>query len=79
MMMMMMIIIIIINRPEIVLYDKNYKTCLLSDIAFLVDSHVNTKETEKPRKFRNLEIAVSRMRKVRTKIVLSYNWSIRNN
>jgi hypothetical protein len=39
------------------------------DIALLVDSHVNTKETEKLNKFKNLEIAVSRVRKVWTKIV----------
>ena len=76
---MMMMMIIIINRPDIVLYDKSYKTCLRSEIALLVDLHANTKETEKLSKFKNLEIAVSRMRKVRTKFVLSYNWSIRNN
>ena len=79
MMIIVIVIIIIINRPDIVLYDKDYKPCFRSDIALLVDSHVNTKVTEKLSKFINLEIAVRRMRKVRTKIVLSYNLNFRNN
>jgi len=57
------------NRPDTILHDKKRKTCLLIDIALLVDSNVNTKETEKIPKFKDLEIEVSRMWKVRTKIV----------
>jgi len=34
------------NRPDILLHDKKEKTCLPIDIALLVDSNVNTKETE---------------------------------
>ena len=45
------------------------KTCLLIGIAIPDDSNVNTKETEKLSKYKYLEIEVSRMWKVRTKIV----------
>jgi len=41
----------------------------LFHIALLVDSNVNTKETEKLSKYKDLEIKVSRMWKVMTKIV----------
>jgi len=36
-------------------------TCLLIDIATPHDSNVNTKETKKLSKYKDLEIAVSRM------------------
>jgi len=42
--------------------------CLLTDIAIPDDSNVDTKETE-TKQFKDLEIEVSRMWKVRTKIV----------
>ena len=48
---------------------KKEKTCLLIDIALPDDSNFNTRETEKLRKYKDLEIAISRMGKVRTKIV----------
>jgi hypothetical protein len=58
------------NRPGIVLHDKKKdKTCLLIDIAIPDDSKVDTK-TDKLWKYEDLEIEVSRMWKVRTKIVL---------
>jgi len=41
----------------------------LIDIAIPDDSIFNTRETEKPSKYKNLEIAVSRMWNVRTKTV----------
>jgi hypothetical protein len=52
---------ILANRPDILLHDKKEKTCLLIDIALLVDSNVNTKETDKLFKFKDLEIKFSRM------------------
>jgi hypothetical protein len=42
---------------------------LLIDTAIPDDSNINTKETEKLSKYKDLEIEVSRMWKVRTKIV----------
>jgi len=49
------------NRPDILMHDKREKTCLLIDITLPVDSNVNTKETEKLRKYKDLEIDVSKM------------------
>ena len=43
------------------------KTYLLMDVAIPDDSNVNIKETEKLSKYKDLEIKVSRMWKVRTK------------
>jgi len=43
------------------MHDKREKTCLLIDITLPVDSNVNTKETEKLRKYKDLEIDVSKM------------------
>jgi len=60
---------ILANQPDTVLHDKKEKTCLLINIAIPHDSNVNTKETEKLSKYKDLEIQVSRMRKVKTKIV----------
>ena len=53
----------------IVLHDEKEKTCLLINISIPDDSKVNTKESEKLRKYKDLEIEVSRMWKARTKIV----------
>jgi hypothetical protein len=60
---------ILANRPVIVLHDKRVYTCLLIDITMPDDSNINTKETEKLNKHKDLEIEVSRMWKVRIKIV----------
>jgi len=57
------------NWPDIVLHEKGEKACLLIDIAILDDSNINTKETEKLSKYKDLENEVSRMWKGRTKIV----------
>jgi len=51
------------------LHDKTEKTSLLIDTAIPDDSNINTKETEKLSKFKDLQIKVSRMWAVRTKIV----------
>jgi hypothetical protein len=50
------------------LHDNKEKTCPLIDIA-IPDTNLNTKETEKLRKYTVLEIEVSRMLKVRTEAV----------
>jgi len=48
---------------------KTKKTCLLTHIIKPYDSNINKEETEKLRKYKDLEIEVSRMWKVRTKVV----------
>jgi len=59
---------ILANRPDIVLHDDREKTCLMIVAAIPNNSNFNTKETEKLSKCKNLEIKVSRMWKVRTKL-----------
>ena len=49
--------------------NNNNKTCLLIDIAIPDDSNINTEETDKLNKYKDPEIEVSRMWKVRTKIL----------
>ena len=60
---------ILANPPGIVLRDKKDEICLLIDIAIPDGSNVNTKETDKLSKYNDLEIEVSRMWKVRAKVV----------
>jgi hypothetical protein len=45
------------------------KTCLVLDVAIADDTNFNTKESEKLSKYKDLEIQVNRLWKVRTKIV----------
>jgi hypothetical protein len=54
---------ILANRPDRVLHHKNEKTCLLINITIPDDQKLTQK------KLKNLEIKVSRMWKVKTKIV----------
>ena len=60
---------ILANCSDIVQHDKKGKTCLLIDIAIPDDSNINTKETEKLSKYKDMWIMVSRMWQERTKIV----------
>jgi hypothetical protein len=60
---------ILVNRPDTDTCDKKEKTCPLIDIVMPDDSNVNTKEIEKLSRYKNLDIKVSRMWKLRTKIV----------
>ena len=57
------------NRPEAVQHDKSEKPCLLIDIAITNDPNANTKETGKLSKYKELQMAVSRMWKVRTAVL----------
>ena len=56
------------NRPDMVRHDKK-KYLLLVNLAIPDDLKVNTKETEKLKKYKKLEIEAGRMWKVRTKTV----------
>jgi hypothetical protein len=59
---------VLANQPDKVLHDKKEKTGLLIAIAIPDESNFNTKETKKLSKYKDLEIEVSRMRQVRTKV-----------
>ena len=58
---------ILANRPDIVLNDKREETCLLVDMATPMIQTLTKKETEKRNKYKDLEIEVSGMWKVRAK------------
>jgi hypothetical protein len=60
---------ILVSRPDTVLHDQKKNTCPLINIAMPDDSNINTRETETLRRYKKLEIDVSSMWKVRTKIV----------
>ena len=61
---------VLANRPDTALRAKKEKACLLINIVLTDDPNVNTEETNKLTKCKDLENAVSRMWKARTKIVL---------
>ena len=67
---------ILANWPDIVLHEKGEKAWLLTDIAILDDSNINTKETEKLSKYKDLENEVSRTWKGGTKIVPVIIWAL---
>ena len=60
---------ILAKRPVIALHDEKEETCRLIDIAIADDSNFNTKESEKLSKYKDLEVEVNRMWKMRTEIV----------
>jgi hypothetical protein len=49
------------NQPDVVLHDKEENTCLQITVAIPDDSNINTKETEKLYKYKDLELEVGRM------------------
>jgi hypothetical protein len=49
------------NRPDIIIKNKEDKTCLLIDGAIPSDKNVIQKEAEKKLKYKNLSIEIQRM------------------
>jgi phage pi2 protein 07 len=49
------------NRPDILIKNKEDKTCLLIDVAIPSDKTVIQKEAEKELKYKNLSIEIQRM------------------
>ena len=47
---------ILANQPVVELHGKQEKTCMLIDIELVVDSNINTKESQKLSKYKDLEI-----------------------
>ncbi|KAF7218105.1 putative LOC107393841-like protein [Nothobranchius furzeri] len=52
---------IMANRPDIVIKNKEEKTCLMIDMTIPSEKNVTTKELEKLSKYKDLEIEVTRM------------------
>jgi hypothetical protein len=49
------------NRPDIIVKNKEDKTCLLIDVAMPSDKNVIQKEAGKKLKYKNLSIEILRM------------------
>lgn len=57
------------NRPDIIVKDFKNSTCLLIDISVPNDKNVSTKYFEKISKYKDLQIEVERMWKLKSKII----------
>ena len=49
------------NKLDIIITDKQEKTCMLIDIAILSDRNTGVKEAEKLSKYKNLKIEITKM------------------
>ena len=49
------------NRPDIVIKDKQEKSCLLSDMSIPTEKNTSVKVTEKLSKYKDLEIEIEQM------------------
>jgi len=58
------------NRPDIIIKDKMNSTCKLIDMTVPCDKNVSSKEIEKKSKYKNLEIEIQRMWKMKTEVIL---------
>ncbi len=54
------------NRPDIVIKNKTTKKCILIDMAILSERNTSVKVTEKPSKYKDLEIEINRMWGIKT-------------
>ena len=57
------------NRPDIIIKDKMNSTCKLIDMTVPCDKNVSSKEIEKESKYKNLEIEIQRMWKMKTEVI----------
>ena len=57
------------NKPDIVVVDKEEKSCLIIDIACPLDRNIKEKEQEKITKYQDLKREIERLWKVRAKVI----------
>ena len=57
------------NRPDIIIKDKKQNNCLLIDMSVPSDRNISSKEFEKIYKYKDLEIEIQRMWKMKTKVI----------
>lgn len=60
---------ILANRPDIIFHNKKEKTCLIIDITVPDDANIVVKESEKLSKYKDLEIEIMRMWRVKARII----------
>ena len=56
------------NRPDIIIKDKISGNCQLIDVSVPADANISSKEFEKSYKYKDLEIEIQRMWRMRTKV-----------
>ena len=57
------------NKPDIIIKDKREKTCMLIDMAVPSDRNTSVKVAEKLSKYKDLEIEITKIWGMKTKIV----------
>ena len=57
------------NRLDIIIKDKQNKTCKLIDVSVPSDSNIFAKESEKLSKYKDLDIEIAKMWKIKTKTI----------
>ena len=57
------------NKPDIIIRDKEKRTCVLIDVAISGNRNVIKKEAEKILKYKDLTIEIQRMWNVKTKVI----------
>ena len=54
------------NKPDIIIKDKQGKTCMLIDMTILFDRNTSVKVAETLSKYKNLEIEITKMWRLKT-------------
>ena len=57
------------NKPDIIIKDKQEKTCMLIDMAIPSDRNTSVKVAEKLSKYKDLEIEITKMWGLKTTVV----------
>jgi hypothetical protein len=66
------------NRPDIILKNKNEKTCILIDLATPADRNITQKDAEKKLKYKSLCIEMQQMWDMKCMVIpVVGNWSHR--
>jgi hypothetical protein len=60
---------VLANTPDIIIKNKKYKICKLTDVAIPSDRNVIQKESEKKLKHKNLSIEIQRMWNMRCFVI----------
>jgi hypothetical protein len=58
------------NKPDIIIKNKNEKTCILVDVAIPADRNVTQKEAENKPKYNSLCIEIQRIWNMKCMIIL---------
>ena len=59
------------NIPDIIIKNHEGRTCIMMDVAVPSDQNISLKEFQKLSKYKDLEIEVTKMWKLKTKIILA--------